>query len=49
MVARIVVGTPQSWNEALNKAERNRSLPMAAIDAFPSVEEILSKGIVRRA
>ena len=49
MVARIVVGTPQSWNEALNKAERDRSLPMAAIDAFPSVEEILSKGIVRRA
>jgi hypothetical protein len=49
MVGRIVVGTPQSWNEALNKAERDRSLPMAAIDAFPSVEEILSKGTVRRA
>jgi len=49
MVGRIVVGTPQSWNEALNKAERDRSLPTVAIDAFPSVEEILSKGIVRRA
>jgi|SRR5687767_2405287 len=49
MVGRIVVGTPHSWNEAVNKSERDRSLPTVAIDAFPSVEEILSKGIVRRA
>lgn len=46
MVGRIVVGTPSpDWMEARDSDE---SLPEAALAAFPSVEEIMRKGMVRR-
>jgi plastocyanin len=49
MVGRIVVGTPsrQSWIN-LPSGMGEGALPLAAINALPSVEEILQKGIVRQ-
>ena len=44
MVGRIVVGEPQEgWMETASS-----TLPEAALQAFPSVEEIMTKGVVRR-
>ena len=47
MVGRIIVGEPEphGWTE-ITGAEGD--LPMEALNAFPNVEEILSKEIVRR-
>ena len=47
MVGRIIVGEPEphGWTEM---AEAEGDLPKEALNAFPSVEEILSKRIVRR-
>jgi plastocyanin len=49
MVGRIVVGAPprSSWDD-LPSGQGEQALPQIALDAFPSVEEILQKGIVRR-
>ncbi|MFU0505892.1 plastocyanin/azurin family copper-binding protein [Pseudaminobacter sp. NGMCC 1.201702] len=48
MVGRIVVGTPapHGWIET---ADAKGDLPEIALAAFPSVEEIIKKGIVRPA
>src|SRR5690606_8518695 len=44
MVGRIVVGEPQAgWKETASS-----TLPEAALQTFPSVEEIMAKGVVRR-
>ena len=44
MVGRIVVGAPEEgWLET-----ESSTLPEAALQAFPSVEEIMAKGVVRR-
>jgi plastocyanin len=44
MVGRIVVGEPQEgWMET-----EGSTLPEAALQAFPSVDEIMAKGVVRR-
>jgi hypothetical protein len=50
MVARIIVGAPQpaGWMTAPIETGGEAELPEAAINAFPSVEEIMLKGIVRR-
>ena len=46
MVGRFVVGEPpQHWVET---ASSDAGLPEAALQAFPSVEEIMRKGVVRR-
>jgi plastocyanin len=48
MVGRIIVGAPEApgWtNEPLSDGD----LPDAALRAFPTVAEIISKGLVRRA
>jgi plastocyanin len=46
MVGRIVVGEPpQGWTETTRAGE---DLPDAALLEFPSVEEIMEKGVVRR-
>lgn len=46
MVGRIIVGEPtHGWAELVGA---NGDLPEAALKAFPMVEEILTKGIVRR-
>jgi plastocyanin len=49
MVGRIVVGTPArgSWGN-LPVGEGDKALPRLALDGFPSVEEILQKGVVQR-
>lgn len=46
MVGRIVVGTPQpgDWRGA---PQADAGVPEAALRAFPSVEEIMAKGIVK--
>lgn len=48
MVGRIIVGTPPSsgWTQ---QAAANNGVPEAALNAFPSIEAILEKGVVRRA
>ena len=47
MVGRIIVGEPEphGWTEV---AVVDGDLPKEALNAFPSIEEILSKGVVRR-
>lgn len=47
MVGRIVVGTPgrESW---IGRPDAEQGLPEAALRAFPSVGEIMAKGVVRR-
>lgn len=47
MVGRIVIGEPQThgWMEQVKADE---GIPDAALDAFPSVEEIMIKGVIRR-
>jgi plastocyanin len=50
MVGRIVVGDPNAkdwWRTPLLTTDPN--LPQAALDAFPSIAEIVKKGRVRRA
>ena len=48
MVGRIVVGRPEAhdWTELTGA---NGDLPEEAVKAFPMVEDIMTKGIVRRA
>ena len=48
MVGRIVVGEPEThdWTELTGA---NGDLPEEAVKAFPMVEDIMTKGIVRRA
>jgi hypothetical protein len=48
MVGRIVVGEPEphGWMEL---AGANGDLPREALQAFPSVEDIMRQGLVRRA
>jgi plastocyanin len=48
MVGRIVVGEPEAhdWTELTGA---NGDLPEEAVKAFPMVEDIMTKGIVRRA
>jgi plastocyanin len=48
MVGRIVVGEPEAhdWTEL---TEAKGDLPEEAVKAFPMVEDIMTKGIVRRA
>ncbi|WP_292594914.1 plastocyanin/azurin family copper-binding protein [Mesorhizobium sp.] len=48
MVGRIVVGEPEAhdWTELTGA---NGDLPEEAVKAFPMVEDIITKGIVRRA
>lgn len=47
MVGRIVVGSPRpgDWR---GKPQADAGMPEVALRAFPSVEEIMAKGIVRR-
>ncbi len=46
MVGRIVVGQPpEGWTDTFFSID---GLPEAALQAFPSVEEIMTKGVVRR-
>lgn len=47
-VGRIVVGEPEAhdWTELTGAKE---DLPEEAVKAFPMVEDIMTKGIVRRA
>jgi plastocyanin len=47
MVGRIIVGGPEphGWMET---AGANGDLPDVALQAFPSVEDIVQKGVVRR-
>jgi plastocyanin len=47
MVGRIVVGNPQAVDAAAEAAAGLTPLPEAALNGFPSVEEIVAKGIVR--
>lgn len=51
MVGRIIVGAPQpnGWLTDPRKTGGDGALPAAALNAFPPVEEIMRKGIVRRA
>jgi plastocyanin len=49
MVGRIIVGTPQPEGETSAESSGLTPLPRAALDAFPPIEEIMQKGIVRRA
>jgi plastocyanin len=51
MVGRIVVGVPSeaAWTNSGEPAGAGEVLPPAAINAFPSVQEILQKGFIRRA
>ena len=49
MVGRIIVGTPQPEGENSAESSGLTPLPQAALDAFPPIEEIMQKGIVRRA
>ena len=48
MVGRIIVGSPETrgWT---NEPSSDGDLPDAALRAFPTVAEIISKGLVRRA
>jgi len=48
MVGRIIVGSPEppGWTNGPSSEE---DLPEAALHAFPTVAEIMSKGLVRRA
>jgi hypothetical protein len=47
MVGRIVVGNPSGIEDAPQAAGLTL-LPAAALNGFPSVEEIVAKGMVRR-
>ncbi|PWJ80506.1 plastocyanin [Pseudaminobacter salicylatoxidans] len=52
MVGRIVVGDPaeNDWDLAMpQNPESEGALPQIALDNFPAVDEIMKKGIVRRA
>lgn len=50
MVGRIVVGVPPAPVETATAAERTLTpLPDIALNAFPPVDEIITKGIVRKA
>jgi hypothetical protein len=48
MVGRIIVGEPEThgWTEL---AGADGDLPEEALKAFPAVEDIMAKGVVRRA
>lgn len=49
MVGRIVVGNPAAIEAAAEPAAPGLTpLPAAALNGFPSVEEIIAKGVVRR-
>ena len=50
MVGRIVVGEPpaQGWIDGAQEAGDLQPLPEVALAAFPSVEEIMRKGEIRR-
>src|SRR5262245_14427613 len=50
MVGRIVVGRPPPESfTGVSAKDADQDLPKAALDAFPSVAEIIEKGMVRRA
>ena len=49
MVGRIVVGTPEPPGWAADPRRIDNGLPEDALKAFPPVEEIMKKRIVRRA
>jgi len=49
MVGRIIVGLPPAEGETSPATSGLTPLPQAALDAFPPIEEIMQKGIVRRA
>jgi len=49
MVGRIIVGIPKPEAETSAESSGLTPLPQAALDAFPPIEEIMQKGIVRRA
>ena len=48
MVGRIVVGTPPKIKSTMAADPALTPLPEAALDGFPTVEEIMAKGAVRR-
>lgn len=47
MVGRIIVDAPNP-DDGIGEAGADDGLPEAALKAFPSVEEIMSQGVVRR-
>jgi plastocyanin len=49
MVGRIIVGIPLLDREPFPDPSGRTPLPQAALDAFPSIDEIMQKGVVRRA
>jgi plastocyanin len=49
MVGRIVVGTPQAGDTIGEVGEDMTPLPEIALNGFPSVEDIIAKGIVHHA
>jgi plastocyanin len=49
MVGRIIVGLPQPGGENSRQSSGLTPPPQAALDAFPPIEEIMQKGIIRRA
>ena len=48
MVGRIVVGAPAPVDAGRSAGNGLTPLPAAALNGFPSVEEIVAKGVVRR-
>jgi len=48
MVGRIIVGQPGERHQPANAAQVGEPIPDAAIRAFPSIDEIMRQGIVRR-
>ena len=48
MVGRIVVGKPPAKELAISADPELTPLPEAALQGFPSVEQIMAEGIVRR-
>lgn len=51
MVGRIIVGAPEprGWSTGPDGTGGDNALPEAAMNGFPPVDEIMRKGIVRRA
>jgi plastocyanin len=49
MVGRIIVGMPRPEGDKSPESSGLTPVPQAALDAFPPIEEIMQKGIVRRA
>jgi hypothetical protein len=49
MVGRIVVGTPQAGDTIGEVGKDMTPLPEIALNSFPTVEDIIAKGIVHHA